>query len=139
MLRTGLKEGRGVFATNVIGKGAAVCNYGGHFMPYRYVKNHLLPYEYMCDYLLEIKENFRGKYKIFYLNHDDKSVETYGKYLNHSEKHPNLVMKIYADGDKLEVIFVTLRKIEMNEQLVWDYGTSYSGVEDCVENCNRCN
>ena len=48
-------------------------------------------------------------------------------------------MKIYADGKKLEVIFVTLREITKNEQLVWDYGNSYGGVADCVENCTRCN
>ena len=139
VLRTGLKEGNGVIATNVIQKGTVVCNYGGHFMPYKYVKKHLLPYENMCDYLLEIKENFRGKYRLFYLNHDEKSSETFGKYLNHSKKHPNVAMKIYADGKKLEVIFVTLREITKNEQLVWDYGNSYGGVADCVENCTRCN
>ena len=125
-------------AKNKIAKGTPVCNYGGHFMRHEYVNKYLLPYASKCDYLLEIRENFKGKYLNFYLNHDNESSFTFGKYLNHSKKHPNVAMRIYADGEKLEVIFVTLRKIMVNEQLVWNYGNSYNGVEDCVENCTIC-
>ena len=74
------------------------------------MEEYLLPYEEKCDYLLELKENFRGEWKIFYLNHDYKSSETVGKYLNHSKKHPNLTLRVYADEDKVEVIFFTSRK-----------------------------
>lgn len=137
-VKSGLKEGRGVVANKVIEKGTAVCNYGGHFLEREYAEKYLLPFEEKCEYLLEMKENFRGKYKFFYLNHDDHSKETFGKYLNHSKKHPNVAIRIYADDKKLDVIFVTSRKVKVNEQLVWNYGTQYKGVGECVESCEKC-
>ena len=122
----------------IIKKDTAVCNYGGHFVKQEFAEEYLLPYEEKCDYLLELEENFKGEWKKFYLNHDEKSCETVGKYLNHSKKHPNLTMRVYADKDKVEVIFFTLRKIYVNEQLVWNYGPQYNGVWDCVDTCRRC-
>ena len=134
----GLKEGKGVVAKKVIKPNTSVCNYGGHFIQHKYAEKHLLPFEKKCDYLLEIRENYRGEYKKFYLNHDSDSSETFGKYLNHSQIHPNVAQRIYSDGEKLEIIFVTTRQVDVVEQLVWNYGSQYKGVDQCVENCPRC-
>ena len=137
-LKTGLKEGKGVVAGKVILKCTAVCNYGGHFIQQEYAEKNLLPFEKKCNFLLEMNENYKGKNIKFYLNHDENSPETFGKYLNHSKKHPNVKMRVYVDGDKLEVIFFTTKKVDIGEQLVWNYGSKYQGVGECVENCKIC-
>ena len=95
----------------------------------------MLPFEEKCEFLVEMNENYKGQKKLFYINHDEKSSETFGKYLNHSKNHPNVAMRIYVDGDRLEIIFFTTKKVNIGEQLVWNYGPKYKGVEECVENC----
>ena len=107
-------------------------------MQEKYVKKKVLPFEEKCNYILEIREKFQGDWKYFYLNHDEDSCETAGKYLYHSKIHLNLVHLIYADGDKLEVIFITTRKVHLDEQLVWNHGQKYNNIDDCIESCNIC-
>ena len=134
-VKTGLKEGKGVVAEKVIEKYTPVCNYGGHFIQQEYAEKYLLPFEEKCEFLVEMNENYKGQQKKFYINHDENSSETFGKYLNHSKNHHNVAMRIYVDGDRLEIIFCTTRKVNIGEQLVWNYGPKYKGVEECVEHC----
>ena len=68
------------------------------------MEEHLIPYEEKCNYLLEIQIT-ESK---FYLNHIYAEMHntSYGKYLNHSSKHPNLYLEIFEIDDKLDVIFL---------------------------------
>ena len=59
--------------------------------------------------------------------------------LNHSSLHPNAIAKIYATGkNRLYVIFVAKHDIRVDEEIVWDYGKNYTGVNPCVTSCFKC-
>lgn len=134
----GKNEGRGVFATQSFRKGTVICNYGGVDVTEEDAESMLLPFEDKCDYLVELVENYKGTTKRFFLNHTEES-ETYGKLLNHSKLHPNLNVKVVVTREnRLDILFLAKHKISVNDQLVWDYGDSYSGVRPCVESCRKC-
>lgn len=85
-----------------------------------------------------MREKHRGNWVKLYLNHDD-STHSMGKYINHSKLHPNLTYKIYATKDlKLDVIFFAKSKIVKGSELLWNYGNQFSGVNDCVQSCKKC-
>lgn len=131
-------EGKGVFATVDLKKNDVICNYGGHFLNEDYTKKYLLPYEEKCNYLLEMFQKYKGHFQKFYLNHDF-STETFGKYVNHSKLHPNLEFKIYVTEDeKLDVIFIAKKNIAKGSEVLWNYGKSFNGVNDCVKSCSLC-
>ena len=136
----GLPEGKGVFAISDIPRGTYVCNYGGSFLSIKYCEKNLLPFEEKCNYLVEMKENINGKWEKVFLNHDEKTVETFGKLLNHSRIHPNVKCKVFAIEEEqlIDILFITLRDVKKGEQLVWDYGPNFSGVDRCVQSCSRC-
>lgn len=139
----GIEEGKGVFATDDIERGTFICNYGGHFLNKNYCEKNILPFEEKCDYLVEMKENINGKWVKMYLNHDDTSVKTFGRYLNHSRVHPNVKCRTFAVEDELstflDILFVMLRDVKKGEQIVWDYGPNFTGVGRCVKSCWECN
>lgn len=137
-IRVGLKEGKGVFTTQRFSKHVAVCNYGGRNLTQEFVLKHLLPFDDKCDYLVELKERSTERYEKFYIDVTEGN-KTFGQLLNHSSRHPNVFPKVYVIGpQKLDIIFTTLRIIDPAEELVWHYGDSYSGVEDCVSSCKVC-
>ena len=104
-----------------------------------YAEKHLLPFEDKCDYVLELCEMTDNGIKHIYLNCNPTGSKTYGQLLNHSLLHPNAVTKIYATGkNKLDVIFVAKHDITVDEEIVWDYGKNYSGVNPCVTSCFKC-
>lgn len=136
-------EGKGVFAAQNFKKGTVICNYGGLEVSEEYAESKLLPFEKKCNYLVEMNEKHRGIYKKFFLNHNIESEKrvgwTYGKFLNHSKVHPNLEFRVVVTGkDKLDVLFLAKHNICINDQLLWDYGKNYSGVNACVESCKKC-
>lgn len=132
-------EGRGVFVEKEIRKGTVVCNYGGDFLTKEYAEINLLKHPKKCDYLVELKEISHGERKTFYLNHNNNTRFSFGKLLNHSKLHPNLSIKIFETvQNTLDVIFVARRKILQGEQLLWNYGKAFTGVDDCVSDCSRC-
>ena len=62
-----------------------------------------------------------------------------GKYINHSKIHPNLKCRLFVTSKGvIDVLFITIRNIVAGEQLIWDYGNSYDGVQNCVEDCPKC-
>ena len=112
---------------------------GVFFLTSQYCDKYLLPFDEKCDFLLEMKENSNGILKSFYLNHDQTTKFTFGKYLNHSVLHPNLECRTFAvDDDALDVLFITTKKVKENDQLVWNYGPKYTGVGSCVSSCSLC-
>ncbi|KAK5900159.1 hypothetical protein CesoFtcFv8_009562 [Champsocephalus esox] len=66
-------------------------------------------------------------------------VETYGRFLNHSRKRPNLKPKrfdlTFPDGPRELLVFLALQNIKVGEELLWDYGvtrTSFGGEGPCL-------
>ena len=97
----------------------------------------------LCDYLFELCESYKGTYRNFYLNHDSMSEKeignTFGKFINHSSIHANIGTKVFViDEGELDVLFYSLRKIQVGEQLLWEYGKNFDGVSNCVKDCFRC-
>ena len=61
---------------------------------------------------------------------------TFGKFINHSSIHANIGTKIFViDEGELDVLFYSLRKIKVGEQLLWDYSKNFYGVSNCVKDC----
>ena len=136
---SGLVEGNGVYAQKHFVKNTPLCNYGGVQLTSNYAQKHLLPFEDKCDYVLKLCEMTDNGIKHIYLNSNPTGSKTYGQLLNHSSLHPNAVTKIYATGkNKLDVIFVAKRDIRIDEEIVWDYGKNYTGVNPCVTSCFKC-
>ena len=104
----GLPEGKSVFAISDIDKGTYVCNYGGVILNRNYCENKLLPFEEKCNYLVEMKENIYGKWQKVFLNHDENTKDTFGKFLNHSRIHPNVRCQIFAVEEQKVIYFLLL-------------------------------
>lgn len=131
-------EGRGLFATKEFSKDSIVCNYGGHFVTEEDAREKLIPFQDKCDYLLEFIVRVERKTLKFYRNHDE-STHTLGKFINHSSLHPNLTTRTYETRvNQLDVLFIAKKKIPKDSELLWDYGNSYTGVNNCVNSCSIC-
>ena len=77
--------------------------------------------------------------KHIYLNCHLTESKTFGQLLNLSSLHPNAITKIYTTGkNKLDVIFFAKCDIQVDEEIVWDYGKNYTGVNPCVTSCFKC-
>ena len=127
-IRSGLVEGNGVFAQEHFVKNTPLCNYGGIQLTSNYAEKYLLPFEDKCDYVLELCEMTDNGIKHIYLNCNPTGSKTYGQLLNH-----------YATGkNKLDVIFVAKCDITVDEEIVWDYGKNYTGVNSCLTSCFKC-
>jgi SET domain-containing protein len=133
-VKSGLSEGRGVFATEVIQKGADVCNYGGRNLTFENAEK-LMYNTQTSTYLLECVANGQ---KCFF-NHDHSGAFAIGKFINHSKKHPVLSHKVYLKKNgHPEVIFLAKKRIQIGQELTYNYGTKYSALPDCVSSCNLC-
>ena len=136
----GLKEGVGIFASKDIPKNTAICNYGGDFLSSEVADKYIIPFPNLCIYLLEIVAMYNGEVKKFYLNHcSNTKTKSLGMFINHSKLHPNLFLREFVTfRNEVDVIFYASRKIYSGEQLVWNYGSAYQGVQPCVQSCWRC-
>ena len=138
-IKSGLKEGRGVFAKKFIKKKAPLCNYGGVQVSRSYAEKYLLPDDEKCNYLVELLERTSCGMELFYMNCDSKMDKTYGQLINHSSLHPNAIPRTYVtEKGKLEIIFCSQCDIKTCEEILWDYEKNYNGVEPCVESCMKC-
>ena len=138
-IKSGLKEGRGVFAKKCIKKITPLCNYGRVQVSQSYAEKHLLPHNEKCNYLVELLERTSCGMELFYMNCDSKRDKTYGQLINHSALHPNAIPRTYVtEKGKLEIIFCSQRDIKSGEEILWDYGKNYNGVEPCMESCTKC-
>ena len=136
---SGLKEGRGIFACRNIKKGEFICNYGGKNVTKSYADRKIMPFNKRCEYLIELEEYTLEGRILVYMDSDKKKEKTFGQLINHSALHPNAEPKVYSSKwNELDIVFISKRNIAKNEQILWDYGKNYSGVNDCVESCFRC-
>ena len=66
-IKSGIKEGKGVFSNAFIRKNTALCNYGGVQVSNSFAKKHLLPFDEKWDYLVELYEKTSDGMKNFVL------------------------------------------------------------------------
>ena len=104
----GLPEGKGVFAITDINRGTYVYNYGRIILNRNYCEKKLLPFEEKCNYLVEMKENIYGKWQKVFLNHDENTKDTFGKFLNHSRINPNVRCQIFAVEEQKVIVYFLL-------------------------------
>lgn len=123
-------KGRGVVATNDIPTGTFICEYRTDIPPYPRKKRPAMEAEYTY--------NSEGSYTFDVQCRDGpwvtfdatRHTQQYGRYLNHASApvanvkplHPFLV-----DG-RLRLGFISLRHINANEELTWDYGIPPQGA-----------
>ena len=56
-----------------------------------------------------------------------------------TEQKKNVKPKVFCDYDGTpEVLFVALREIKENEELLWNYGKDHQGLKSCVSSCQNC-
>ena len=104
-----------------------------------YAEKYLLPDDEKCNYLVELLERTSCGMELFYMNCDSKRDKTYRQLINHSSLHPNAIPRTYVTKKgKLEIIFCSQRDIKTGEEMLWDYGKNYNGVEPYVESCMKC-
>ena len=85
-------------------------------------------------FLMEVQA---GGHSLFFTHMSDS--EDIGRLINHSAIHPNLTLKVFQSKGYPIVIFLTeSRGIREGEQLVWNYGKGYPGLQECVEGCKKC-
>jgi hypothetical protein len=134
-IREGLPEGRGVFLKRGnVQRGIVLCNYGGHLLTY---KKGMEMYDNpdFGNYLLQ----FKFEEKKFFLVHTVGSPDTFGKLINHSQIHPNVTPKVFKNKEgEPEVMFLALKQIAHGEELVYNYGDKFVGVQECITSCKQC-
>ena len=124
---------------NALKKNSPLCNYGGVQVSQSYAEKYLLPDDEKCNYLVKLFERTSCGMELFYINCDSKRDKTYGQLINHSPLHPNAILRTYVtEKGKLEIIFCSQCDIKTGEEILWDYGKNYNGVEPCVESCMKC-
>ena len=103
-------------------------------------KKHMLPLDDECNYLVELREKTcDGASVKDFINFDPGKEKTFGQLLNHWSVHANVEPKIYLSKlDKLDILFRAKRKIKEDEEIVWDYGSNFSRVNNCVSSCIKC-
>ncbi|KAL0150373.1 hypothetical protein M9458_054190 [Cirrhinus mrigala] len=122
-------KGKGVIATMIFKKNQVVCDYHGEVVSKQEGEQRLETLTGEPSYLFF----FKGKggeplcidaQKFPCECHPDK--ETFGRRLNHSRRknnvRPQRVSLNCPDGPRECVLFIALRHIAINEELLWDYG-----------------
>ena len=99
----------------------------------------MLPYEQQCNYLVKLREKTcdGASVKVF-VNFDQGKKKNFGQLLNHSSVHTNVEHIYLSESNKLDILFRAKRKIKEDEEIVWDYGSNFSGVNNCVSSCIKC-
>jgi SET domain-containing protein len=136
-IRSNLPEGRGIFAKRDIPAHQAVCNYGGQITESKGLL--ILKRRKRCNNLLELQLTKLGKKLKVYLHGDSDNAGKYGPLINHSQKHPSLKPEFYIDeNNTIDIVFFAFENIPKGEQLTWNYGKHFEGVEKCVRGCKKC-
>ena len=124
-----MRNGWGVFATEIILSHMYICDYGGIEISKEetiIVENSKNP-----GFLLVVGKGPTS----FSLNHTANTKETVGKYINHSSKHPNLFLQIVRSKSINRVKFYSKKVIKIGTQLVYNYGKKYPWLRPCVDTC----
>ena len=125
------KEGKGLYASELIHQGVVVCNYGGTILPESEWKNTTGTSSYSCKYV---------KDGVSMIVDCANNPNILARYANYSQKCANMVLKPVDIGEDKVLVLVTNTSVCAGEQLLWDYGerTPSADVAKCVSDCLRC-
>ena len=128
---SGVAKGNGVFAKQWIPQGLICINYDGDFITDRKVIDSRRDqytvakaeswYILTFSYVLNSGESSRAV-RGWYDAHPEEYKHTFGRSMNHSREHPNLIGRLKFFKGQPRLLFETLRPIKEGEELVWDYG-----------------
>ena len=128
-------RGRGVLATDLFTKGDVVCDYHGTLLSgnegrHLYTRQ---PPDAM-GYMMFFKHS--GKCYCIDATREDG---TYGRLINHSRLHPNILGVPANYGGNVRVMFVCMRDIHPGEELLYDYGKMKDASDiDWMKSCPGC-
>ena len=136
-IRDGLPEGKGLFSKTEIPRYTFVCNYGGTLMTKKEGIQYMEGKGDFC-YLYEFNFEKNGRNMKQFYNHTSETF-SFGKFINHSKPHCNVLPKVFFHSDEQpEIMFISLRKIDAGQEILFDYGPMYKGVKNCVASCKKC-
>nr|XP_027199146.1 histone-lysine N-methyltransferase set-1-like [Dermatophagoides pteronyssinus] len=112
-------KGKAIIAKEPIRKGSFICEYSGDLIDLDSAKKRELEYE----------QNQAGCY-MYYFNWNStiwcvdatKPTDRLGRLINHSRKAPNCKTKIFEYKQRPHLIFIALRDINQDEEILYDYG-----------------
>jgi hypothetical protein len=135
-IRTGLREGRGVFTKVGFKKGHIVCNYGAQLLNISEVQKLSFSER---NYLLEFSVVKRCYRLPHYMHYNCEKDFTFGELVNQSSRHPVLCHKVHLRPDGTpDVHFIAKCNIPPNTELCYNYGPTFKGVGQCVVSCSKC-
>jgi len=113
-------KNRGIVPTKKLSKGEFAVEYAGELI------EHSTAEERENKYAMDVS---KGCYMYYFKTNGkhyciDATVETgrYGRLVNHSRLHPNLITKVIMNGSKPRLILVAKHDIEPGTELLYDYG-----------------
>ena len=115
------EKGQSVFATEIIEKDEIICTYNGELCSYSELQKRQTKYN-LCG-----AGKFKEKWWGIDATEDDCS---FGHLINHSKKLQNLKPVLNVKQDKPLINFVALRKIEKDEELLYDYADKSKRNQD---------
>ena len=128
-------EGKGLFACKPIKAKSVICNYGGDTYSEAAYSQLKEQSEYGCEYTDD-----EG---IKIIVDPKKHIKIKARYANYSKKHSNADLRKVRDANgNIHLVLVAIRKIAIDEQIVWDYGGKSRllspDLNDCVRGCLMC-
>ena len=128
-------RGRGVIATHEFKKGDVVCDYKGALLS---GKQGRLLYHSQPENTMGYMMFFKHEGKSYCID-ATKEDDSYGRLINHSRPHPNIVGVQGTFGGFVRVLFFCNRDIKPGEELLYDYGKmrDSAGLE-WLKSCPGC-
>ena len=119
-------KGRGVLATRQFACGEVVCDYHGRVVSRQEgLRLHQATAERESGYVLFYKDR-AGQAKCIDAHEEECPCHpgraTFGRLINHSSKRANLRPRLYTVDGLDVILFLAVRDIKVNEELLSDYG-----------------
>lgn len=120
----------GVIATMPFSKGEVICDYHGEYITEREGNRRMQQLHDEACYIFF----FAGRGEKVCIDSQNSPCQchphqdTFGRRMNHSRRSPNVKPHIFKlplpEGTRWHPVFLALKDIQVNEELVWDYGVS---------------
>ncbi|XP_049334429.1 uncharacterized protein LOC125801676 [Astyanax mexicanus] len=124
----GPPKNKGVIATMPFSKGEVVCDYHGEYVTQEEENRRMQQLFNEACYVFF----FAGRGEKFCIDAQHSPCQchphqdTFGRWMNHSRRSPNVKPHMFklplTEGTRWHPIFLALTDIQVNEELLWDYG-----------------
>ncbi|XP_072563445.1 uncharacterized protein [Paramormyrops kingsleyae] len=128
-------KGRGVVATRVFASGEVVCDYHGKTVSLKDgLKIHAFAAQGQTENVVFYKNSSGVAMYIDAHNENcdcHPGKDTPGRFINHSHGQANLRSRLYALDDSDVILFIALRDINVDEELLFDYEENRKSFTGC--------